>query len=170
MKRQALLTLQWRHVFGGLFLLWVMAVPLHVYAASSQDYAAQFTKALRLVKQGKDTAASKIYEALIKQAPGQVQAYNNLAAIKARHGQLKQAQALLERALHSNPVYATVYENLSAIYGKMARDSYGKALHLATPRKNVNLRELTAPASPPKQVTSPGEQGKANSNGKTGGH
>jgi len=131
-----------------------MVAPGLVYATSGDDYARQFAKAQQLARQGKDTAASKIYEALIKQAPQQAQAYNNLAAIKARHGHLKQAQTLLEQALRSNPVYATVYQNLSAIYVEMARDSYGKALHLGTPRKNVSLRELTEPLAAPIQVAS----------------
>lgn len=154
MKRTALPALQRHLVCYSLFILWIMAVPGYVYAMPRDDYARQFAKAQQLARQGKDMAASKIYEALIKQAPQQAQAYNNLAAIKARHGHLKQAQTLLERALRSNPVYATVYENLSAIYVEMARDSYGKALQLGTPQKNVSLRELTEPTLSPVQVAS----------------
>jgi tetratricopeptide (TPR) repeat protein len=132
-------------IFHSLLLLWILLSPSLTQAAGVDDYAARVAQAQALVKQGEDAAAAKIYEDLIKQEPGQPQAYNNLAAIKARHGEYKQAQALLERALRSNPVYATVYENLSAIYVEMARDSYGKALRLEAPQQTVVLRELTGP-------------------------
>ena len=131
--------------FYSLILLWVLALPSVVLAADSGDYASRFTRAQALAKQGDDVAASKIYEDLIKLNPRLPQAYNNLAAIKARHGEYKQAQALLEQALRSDPVYATVYENLSAIYVEMARDSYGKALRLETPQQSIALRDLDQP-------------------------
>jgi hypothetical protein len=128
-------------------------MPLVTKAASSDDYASRFAKAQMLAKRGDDAGASKIYQDLIKRDPSQPQAYNNLAAIKARHGEFKEAQALLEQALRSNPVYATVYENLSAIYVEMARDSYGKALRLETPPQTLALRELNQPKqSKPAQI------------------
>lgn len=145
MIRTALLLPVLRRIFYSLFILWILCLPLLAKAADSDEYTARFNKAQALARQGKDAAASKIYQALIKQDPSQPQAYNNLAAIKARHGELKEAQALLEQALRSNPIYATVYENLSAIYVEMARDSYGKALHLETPQQPIALRELTEP-------------------------
>ena len=134
-----------RRVFYRLLMLWALALPLMALAAGGDDYAERFAKAQSLVQQGDDAGASKIYQALIKQDPSQPQAYNNLAAIKARHGELKQAQALLEQALRSNPVYAAVYDNLSAIYVEMARDSYGKALHLETPQQAIALHEIDGP-------------------------
>ncbi|MBI1423384.1 MAG: tetratricopeptide repeat protein [Gammaproteobacteria bacterium] len=167
MKPSCQSTMSTRAVFQGLLLLWFLCLPLLAQSNTADDYATRFGKAQALTRQGDDDAASKIYEALIKQAPGKPQAYNNLAAIKARHGEYKEAQALLERALRSDPVYATVYENLSAIYVEMARDSYGKALRLDTPPQPVALRLLdkpkaasiqvaTAPAvNPPAEVKAP---------------
>ena len=152
MIRTALLPPISHRIFYSLIMLWILCLPLTSKAADSDEYVRRFNEAQSLAKQGKDAAASKIYQALIKQDPGQPQAYNNLAAIKARHGELKEAQALLEQALRSNPIYATVYENLSAIYVEMARDSYGKALHLETPQQPIALRELTEP-TPVKATT-----------------
>jgi colicin import membrane protein len=146
MKQLVFSVLTPRSLTHGLLMLWLLTAPWLAQAKASEDYAVRFAKAQSLTKQGDDSAASEIYEALIKQDPSQPQAYNNLAAIKARHGEYKQAQALLEQALRSNPVYATVYENLSAIYVEMARDSYGKALHLETPQQAIALRELEKPA------------------------
>lgn len=130
-----------RHYY--LMILWVLAQPAMAgSAAQNLAYQDRFGQAHSLAQRGDLAGAAAIYEELIKQAPQQPAAFNNLAAIRARQGLLEEAQALLEQALHNHPDYAAVYENLSAVYVEMARDSYGKALRLDAPAKAVTLREL----------------------------
>ena len=135
------------HVAYGLLMLWALTVSLSTHAVTTTDYASRFAAAQSLAKQGDDAGASKIYRELIKLDPHQPEAYNNLAVIKARRGEFKEAQALLEQAMRSHPSYATVYDNLSTIYVEMARDSYGKALRLDAPQQPIALRELTEPTA-----------------------
>lgn len=130
-----------RHYY--LIILWVLAQPAMAgSAAQNLAYQDRFGQAHSLAQRGDLAGAAAIYEDLIKEAPQQPAAFNNLAAIRARQGLLEEAQALLEQALHNHPDYAAVYENLSAVYVEMARDSYGKALRLDAPAKAVTLREL----------------------------
>ena len=102
-----------------------------------------FLNARALVAAGQNAKAINAYQTLIKQHPRLIEAYNNLAVLHARQGDMEQAGKVLEQALTAtNPAYATVYENLQAVYVEMTRDSYGKALRLDVPKRQVNLKEL----------------------------
>ena len=95
-----------------------------------------------LASAGKTAAAIKGYEALIKRYPQQPELYNNLAVLMARMGQLEKAREQLEQAMQVNAVYATIYENLSAVYVEMARDSYANALQLNVTPQKISLKEV----------------------------
>ncbi len=58
----------------------------------------------------------------------------------AKTGKLDAAREHLERAMHLDQVYATVYENLSAVYVEMARGSYAKALQVGVTPQQVSLK------------------------------
>lgn len=136
----------------------VMAELDAVTADDAQYYQARFLKARLLTRQGNHDAAMAIYQQLIKLQPNQPEAYNNLASLQAKKGDLAGAQKLLEQAMKTHPGYATVYENLSTVYVELARDSYGKALRLDQQAKQYNLAELEqlrvtpAPAAIPVHV------------------
>lgn len=132
----------------------VLAELDQILTRSPTDYAVAFLKAKLLVAEGQTTIAMEIYRGLIKQSPVRPEAYNNLAMLLAKQGDVLQAQKLLERAMHTDPSYATVYENLSAVYVEMARDSYGKALRLDTPVQILVLKEIEK--TPVKNATSSG--------------
>jgi len=112
-----------------------------------------FLRAAALAGSGRLDEAAVLFERLIAEYPQLPEAYNNLAALRARQGRLAEAKELLERALGTDARYATVYENLSTIYVEMARTSYAKALRMEAggaqaPRLTVlsSLADAPAPA------------------------
>ncbi|VAX12312.1 hypothetical protein MNBD_GAMMA24-1253, partial [hydrothermal vent metagenome] len=96
----------------------------------------------KLESAGNTATAIKGYEALIKLHPKQPVLFNNLAVLMAKQGKLDAARERLEQAMQVDPLYATVYENLSAVYVEMARGSYAKALQLGTAPQQLSLKEV----------------------------
>jgi len=120
---------------------------------SHSDAYAQFANARHLWQTGKLKQAAVLYESLIERFPKLPDAYNNLAVIYASQGDFKKAQLILERGLNTHEGYAAIYENLTAIYVEMARDSYGKALQFADkPGRQLKLRALAELSLKPVQV------------------
>ncbi len=76
---------------------------------------------------------------LIQDYPEDPRAYNDLAAIRVAQGNYEEARTLLEQALNTSRDYATVYNNLAAVYSEMARASYGRALQLTDEKRNFAL-------------------------------
>ena len=120
---------------------------------SHSDAHAQFANARHLWQTGKLKQAAALYESLIARSPNLPDPYNNLAVIYAAQGDYKKAQQILEKGLNTHPGYAAIYENLTAIYVEMARDSYGKALQFADKSKHqLKLRALAELSLKPVQV------------------
>lgn len=110
--------------------------------ASTSEYDRLFEQARQYETQQNYQAAMEIYERLITMDPVRPEAFNNLASLHVANNDLASAQTLLERAMKTNPTYATIYENLSKLYVEMARDSYGKALRLETGKTAFQLTRL----------------------------
>jgi len=102
----------------------------------------QLLQAAALAGKGDTAAAEKRYLALIRQAPGQPEAYNNLAALYARQGRLDEARELLEQAMKSDERYSTIYANLGDIYYAMSRKAYARALQMTPDNKAPALQPL----------------------------
>ncbi len=81
---------------------------------------------------------------LVGEFPQDPRAYNNLAAVYAARGDLEQARILLERGLATNSEYATLHQNLGAVYAEMARESYGKALQLNASEKKLPIQVFSS--------------------------
>ncbi len=96
----------------------------------------------KLESAGNTAAAIKRYEALIKLYPQEPVLFNNLAVLMAKEGKLDAALERLEQAMHVDQLYATVYENLSAVYVEMARGSYARALQLGVVPQQLSLKEV----------------------------
>lgn len=120
-----------------------------------------FLRATALAGSGRLDEAALLFERLIAEHPAMPEAYNNLAALRARQGQLAEAKELLERGLRTDARYAMVYDNLSTIYVEMARSSYAKALRLEAGAQPPRLAVLTglaaAPAAPLQVAAAPAE-------------
>jgi len=107
-----------------------------------EQLATEIERVHQLESTGNTDDAIKEYELLISRYPQQAELYNNLAVLLAQTGKLDAARERLEQAMQINQVYATVYENLTAVYVEMARGSYAKALQLGVMPQQVSLKEV----------------------------
>lgn len=103
-----------------------------------------------LSEQGKTADAINVFQKLTEDYPELPEPYNNLAVLHAAAGNYDKARVALERAIRTNPAYATAHENLGGVYAKLASQSYDKAMQLADPTqqppqkaKLAMLRTLT---------------------------
>ncbi|SFF77765.1 Tetratricopeptide repeat-containing protein [Duganella sp. CF458] len=86
-----------------------------------------------LSEQGKTADAINVFQKLTEDYPELPEPYNNLAVLHAAAGNYDKARVALERAIRTNPAYATAHENLGDVYAKLASQSYDKAMQLADP-------------------------------------
>lgn len=83
-----------------------------------------------LSEQGKSADAVIVFQKLTEDYPELPEPYNNLAVLHASAGNYDKARQALERAIRTNPTYATAHENLGDVYAKLASQSYDKAMQL----------------------------------------
>jgi len=88
-----------------------------------------------LSEQGKSAEAINVFQKLTEDYPELPEPYNNLAVLHASAGNYDKARVALERAIRTNPAYATAHENLGDVYAKLASQSYDKAMQLADPNQ-----------------------------------
>jgi len=99
-------------------------------ATNAKDPQARFLKGLIQAEMNQTEEAIKTFTSLTADYPELPEPYNNLAVLYASQGQYEQAKNSLEKAIRTNPTYATAHENLGDIYAKMASQAYDKALQL----------------------------------------
>jgi tetratricopeptide (TPR) repeat protein len=99
-------------------------------AQQPKDAQGRWLKAMIFIDQKKTPDAIQMLTGLTEDYPELPEPYNNLAVLYANQGNYDKAKAALELAIHTNPSYATAYENLGDIYAQLARRSYDKALQL----------------------------------------
>lgn len=95
----------------------------------------RFIKGMILSEQGKSADAINVFQKLTEDYPELPEPYNNLAVLHASAGNYDKARVALERAIRTNPAYATAHENLGDVYAKLASQSYDKAMQLADPNQ-----------------------------------
>ena len=143
-------------------ILFSFILLLQVFHSAMADSppAAALQQLQTLSAAGRTAEAIEGYQDLIARYPRAVGLYNNLAVLLAAQGNLDQARAQLEKAMHVDPVYAAVYENLTAIYVEMARSSYAKALQLGVKPQQVSLRtvDTVLPAASPEPAAGGSEK------------
>ena len=115
----------------------------------------RFIKGMILSEQGKSADAINVFQKLTEDYPELPEPYNNLAVLHASAGNYDKARVALERAIRTNPAYATAHENLGDVYAKLASQSYDKAMQLADPgqqppqkSKLAMVRTLTPKGEP----------------------
>jgi tetratricopeptide (TPR) repeat protein len=97
-------------------------------ASHPQDADGLVVKAVILGQLGRTAEAIQLNEDTIRLYPNLPEPRNNLAVLYASLGQYEKARAALEAALHTHPSYAAAYDNLGAVYNRMASLAYDKAL------------------------------------------
>lgn len=99
-------------------------------ADNAKDPQARFLKGLILAEMNRTQDAIKVFTGLTEDYPDLPEPYNNLAVLYASQGKYEEAKNSLEKAIRTNPTYATAHENLGDIYARMASQAYDKALQL----------------------------------------
>lgn len=96
----------------------------------ARNLQGRFLQGVVLARRGKIKQAIEVFEAITEAYPERPEPYNNLAVLYAANRQYEKARDTLLKAIKTNSSYATVYQNLSDIYGIMAGMAYNKALDL----------------------------------------
>jgi tetratricopeptide (TPR) repeat protein len=117
-----------------------------------RDAQMRFLKGVILTEQNKMPEAIAIFSKLTADFPELPEPYNNLAVLYAADGQFEKARVALDKAIRTNPAYATAYENLGDIHAKLASQAYDKALQLDSKNagaksKLTMVRSLVDPGS-----------------------
>jgi tetratricopeptide (TPR) repeat protein len=99
-------------------------------AKNPRDPQMRFLKGVILTEQNKSNEAIAVFTKLTEDYPALPEPYNNLAVLYAATGQYEKARVALDKAIHTNPTYATAYENLGDVHAKLASQAYDKALQL----------------------------------------
>ncbi|WP_374582908.1 tetratricopeptide repeat protein [Pseudoduganella sp.] len=116
-----------------------------------KDAQLRFIKGMILSEQGKTADAINVFQKLTEDYPDLPEPYNNLAVLHAAAGNYDKARVALERAIRTNPTYATAHENLGDVYARLASQSYDKAMQLldanqpAAPKSKLAMVRTLAP-------------------------
>jgi tetratricopeptide (TPR) repeat protein len=109
-------------------------------ARHPRDAQMRFLKGVILTEQNKSAEAIALFTKLTEDFPTLPEPYNNLAVLYAAAGHYDKARAALDKAIHTNPAYATAYENLGDIHAKLASQAYDKALQLNTDNSDAKAK------------------------------
>ena len=125
-------------------------------ARNPKDPQMRFRRGVALSMLDRKTEALAVFQKLVDDHPEMPAPYNNIAVIQGAQGDYEKARQTLEKAIRTNPAYATAYQNLGDVYAQLASQAYTKALQLdktdatTVQPKLALLRELTAgPSSSP---------------------
>lgn len=81
-----------------------------------------------LIQQGQYSTALAVLEELAAQTTAPIEVFNDMAVVYARMNRPALAREMLIKAVQQDPRTATLFENLGAINGVLARQAYAKAL------------------------------------------
>jgi tetratricopeptide (TPR) repeat protein len=109
-------------------------------AKNPRDPQMRFLKGVILTEQNKSSEAITVFTKLTEDYPALPEPYNNLAVLYAANGQYEKARIALDKAIHTNPTYATAYENLGDVHAKLASEAYDKALQLDSKNSNAKAK------------------------------
>ncbi len=132
-------------------------------ARNPKDAQMRFRRGVALSMLDRKPEALQVFQKLVEDHPDMPSPYNNMAVIHGSMGDYDKAREALDKAIRTNPAYATAYQNLGDVYAQLASQAYNKALQLdkndrTVPPKLALLRELTSgpnvapPAQPAPQA------------------
>lgn len=118
-------------------------------ARNPKDAQMRFRRGVALSMLDRKAEALAVFQKLVEDHPDMPAPYNNMAVIYGAQGDYEKARGALERAIRTNPAYATAYQNLGDVYAQLASQAYSKALQLDKTDTTVQpklslLRELTS--------------------------
>jgi ketosteroid isomerase-like protein len=118
-------------------------------ARTPKDPQMRFRRGVALSMLDRKAEALSVFQKLVDDHPDMPAPFNNMAVIYGAQGDYEKARSALERAIRTNPAYATAYQNLGDVYAQLASQAYTKALQLDKNDTSVQpklslLRELTS--------------------------
>ncbi len=119
-------------------------------AKNPKDAQMRFRRGVVLSMLDRKSEALAVFQKLVEDHPELPGPYNNLAVLYGAQGDYEKARQTLEKAIHTNPAYATAYQNLGDVYAQLASQAYSKALQVdgkteaSVQPKLALLRELIA--------------------------
>jgi tetratricopeptide (TPR) repeat protein len=118
-------------------------------AKNPKDANMRFRRGVVLSLLDRKNDALAVFQKLVEDHPDMPAPYNNMAVLYGAQGEYEKARGSLERAIRTNPAYATAYQNLGDVYAQLASQAYSKALQLdktdaTVPPKLALLRELAS--------------------------
>lgn len=123
-------------------------------ASKPGDVAMQIQRGVVLSNLNRTADALAAFRKVASEHPDMPGPLNNIAVLLAAQGDLNGAKESLERAIRTNPSYATTYENLGDLYSHMAAEAYRKALRMDKgndpARPKLQMLGLQQPASAPR--------------------
>jgi Tfp pilus assembly protein PilF/ketosteroid isomerase-like protein len=131
-------------------------------ARNPADPQMRFRRGVALSMLDRKPEALAVFQKLVEDQPDMPAPHNNMAVIYGAQGEYDKARASLEKAIRTNPAYATAYQNLGDVYAQLASQAYAKALQLdkndgSVQPKLALLRELTAGTTAMSPAALPGE-------------
>jgi hypothetical protein len=119
-----------------------------------RDPQMRFRRGVALSMLDRKAEALAVFQKLVEDHPDMPAPYNNMAVILGAQGDYEKSRQALEKAIRTNPAYATAYQNLGDVYAQLASQAYTKALQLDKGDNSVQpklalLRELTAGSNVP---------------------
>ncbi|MDO8299967.1 tetratricopeptide repeat protein [Lacisediminimonas sp.] len=126
-------------------------------SAKPRDPQMRFIKGVILTEMNRQQDAIVVFTRLTEDYPNLPEPFNNLAVLYAAQGQYEKARSALDKAIRTNPSYATAYENLGDIHARLASIAYDRALQLdsgntSAKSKLTLVRYLAVNGAPPIQV------------------
>jgi Flp pilus assembly protein TadD/ketosteroid isomerase-like protein len=114
-----------------------------------RDAQMRFRRGVALSMLDRKPEALGVFQKLVDDHPDMPAPYNNMAVILGSMGDYDKARVALDKAIRTNPAYATAYQNLGDVYAQLASQAYAKALQLDKSDGTVQpklalLRELTS--------------------------
>jgi Flp pilus assembly protein TadD/ketosteroid isomerase-like protein len=125
-----------------------------------KDPQMRFRRGVALSMLDRKSEALAVFQKLVDDHPDMPAPYNNMAVILGAQGDYEKARQALDKAIRTNPAYATAYQNLGDVYAQLASQAYAKALQLDKADTSVQpklalLRELTTAPNAAPTVAAP---------------
>ena len=109
-------------------------------AANPHSAELRFQRCVTYERMGDRQKAIGAYEQFIRTYPEIPEAYNNLAGLYSREGNLERAQELLIKALALRPDFALAHTNLGNLYLAKAKNAYNSAIRTGGDKNKLTAR------------------------------
>ena len=109
-------------------LLALAAILVSPASRANSPYTVALTRAAELARDAHTQQAIEALQTLTRTHPDRPEAFNNLAVLYARNGELERARDLLAQAMNTHPSYAISYRNLNEVLAQLAARAYDRAL------------------------------------------